>query len=473
MDSTKCVPIVGRFGRLPTEVLRQIFLFLAEERDEELRTNLRPCEPSQAVNALHSLAATCQLFHAIAQPLLYGSITVKSIPQLRQLLMTVSRNPRIGARVKKLSFYEHPDVSAWDDRPNGFCLGPGHEDRSALWRCVKLATSLPGFDDEIPKGWERRGERRNARDAVLDLFELFLNLPNMSAFHYNGFTCRDLTWPWNTAFITLHSTDFQFLFTRVMHGFFTPGGSLLRPRYFPSMVEFGVSGVGTRVAFGFHRECLNIPSIQTLSISYTNCFDRYTSWVPFTKSYTLRELRLKVPGISVSMLTKLLVAIKRLEIFYCEYQPPKNKLVRLGPILATLYLHQLSLKELNVSLSRAVTSRDLASKSEQTFQSWSRYTELSILAIPDVALYDKMSYTKSRRHRLPPNVVSLSISQWLDASLILPTLDKLSLHKESFTKLSEITIVGKTQPDRDFQKKLAELRSAFVKQGVTLRYKVH
>ncbi|KAL4865328.1 hypothetical protein BDV12DRAFT_200270 [Aspergillus spectabilis] len=490
---------------LPFEILHEIFRVLAAEHEDDARKGVRPFNPSVAGQALQALAVTSQRIHAIVQPWLYRTIIITSCTQQRQLLMTVDTQPNLANNIKQVIFFEYRDMPQWVDRPRKFTqknrrrprtrAGPpkamGAPTESSVSRNIFASSShattnnqplyprLPerkviwrGVHQEEPalaRRWDNYDRRRIMRDAVLDLFDLLLRLPKLSLFRYIG---RGMA---NERHRTVrkdgtsfYGSVFQLMFTLVMKSL----QPALRSRLFKSLAELDLDELHWQIWPELLGHCTGFPS-RTLSLSYSREVLYQIIHPQLWGSHTLRELKLSVP-VSLEDFRALLAELEGLEVLYYEYFPPFYlNLLTYGNVPFARYLSSIerrreTLKELHITANHCNHTRqeilDLAS------HSWASYTQLRVLDVLDMLLYENNTPIEHVILKLPPNLESLTITAWLKKGSAARLMGELASNISYIPTLRKVAVVEKSADSPRLKDLLIPLVPDFRSRGVVFRY---
>ncbi|KAL5334274.1 hypothetical protein BJX70DRAFT_402727 [Aspergillus crustosus] len=342
-------PAQGPITTLPLEILHEIGQHLLQDSEVEIGATSQPSVPTPSRRALISLATTSR------------SLCVKQ----RQLLRTLTANPTLADYDKDIYLFEYDEFPVWQDQPLRFSLqnmrrrdpedisGTGLRNTTAvLWRAIRLE------EPTRTRRWDNSTRYRAVRDAMLDLFELLLNVPRLAFFHY-GSTVDDVTIPLEVDQSVSWLVQYR----------------LFETMFALTVKDLKVSPVSFLRKLGLLSKTVN-PIRGPVNATSRN----------------LRELKLCVTRIDMETLRTLQSGLESLEVL--NYKHPLSEGddgTLIEGILSAIDSRCETLKKLYVQIMSRDESNDISSFLPFAHHSWNSYSKLTELRIPDVLLYNEQT----------------------------------------------------------------------------------
>ncbi|KAL4786513.1 hypothetical protein BJX76DRAFT_355059 [Aspergillus varians] len=447
---------------LPPELIDQICQILADDHQSEYGVEHENEDPNGynpfvimqipvSAPALHALAATSRYMNSRARPILYNAITISSYSQYRLLTASILSSPDGAEYVKRITFIEPVEISSSPDQEV-------EEVGNLVWEIMQLGWIQQGVDDPV------------ARDAAVELWSLLLLLPNLVYIGYIGLRATDNERR-HLDFLELHPAQvqgpplspFQEYFARALY-------KLADSRILSANNSWGLSESLVEVQLcGFIvyywpmvlALILHLPALRKLSVTSPADLWEYDFRPLKAFSTTLRELYFSSSIITAENFLGVLKAIQRLETLHWAFRCP---VAPFGEYMTATDGHRRSLQRLCITTELGLST--LLSP-----QSWSSYTALKELTLPETLMFDDRTVIEDLLLRLPPGIESLTVAIWHYKRSATGLMKPLAIQSCRIPTLREVTVYERARTSSQLEEELESVAPEFLLRGLRFQYR--
>ncbi|KAL4919030.1 hypothetical protein BDW62DRAFT_200180 [Aspergillus aurantiobrunneus] len=485
------LPVQRSLYRLPVEILVMVFEHLEDELVNEARTTTAILLCSAAFRTLHASLTTSKLLNNLATQVFRRTVVISNPDQHRRVQRAIRKNPDLAKAVRCLVFFEH-ELPRRDEQPLAIQRNPvlmaamgslkKRKRSSRPWYEVKKKKSTPAANEvalshTMMRIWRTvhhnavgiNGEElipqlRANCDTVLNVVDLCLNLSNLEVFRFVGLHGRvgDARFePWPRM-----RTGFQSLFVTVMNAISPTELPDLSARLFRNLQDLELFGFNNTITWAnFARSILSLPNLHTLRLSRPVDFDASTTGNSLSSSSsTIRRLLISSPGTTIKNTTAILAAIDRLEALHFTPWPPLQLIGDFDQFHRATQRHRRTLKELRIRENEFFTISPIPGVT------WSDFSELTVLDIPENLLYDNDTTVPMLVAKFPPHLETLGVVLYLKKKVAPGLLVKLAEHKELVPHLKEVNLFERPWCTDEMKDRLQGLENLLASNGLVLRY---
>ncbi|KAL5334275.1 hypothetical protein BJX70DRAFT_402728 [Aspergillus crustosus] len=457
-----------RFTDLPNEILHQICVSVPEEVDVTSCMSSMHSLRQAYLKSLVPVTMTSRRLLGITMPLFYRMICIDDCEQQERLLRTMISNPGLRSCVTTVVVTEYvsPPDARQQRRVQPLYIQRGtaiqtHTGAHPLFRAPhgqvqrrgspanQLWAAANRSDPTIDNPYVDNLWACSTRDAVIELFNLFSLLPELSRLVY----------------ISRRNTTFQHTFDTLVKAIISNAAPEVSGRFFHNLQRITIAPLDLFDNLDLLDSLTTLPRVSSLTSIFTpdgfGIFHSPVAWsIP-----RIRDLRVFVPTEAMDHLSQVLGSIDELEMLDLQlctspwlqpFRGPNKALFR------AMKAHCKTLRQLSLSIHipPAVSKYKIPREPILYPRDWSSFGELRSLSLLDADLYTKGTDINEVLSHLPPQLQTLTITAWY--------------HKEDGMRLLRELVV---QVSITARLNLACLRSVVVSEqmigsGSTIRYDV-
>ncbi|KAL2865297.1 uncharacterized protein BJX67DRAFT_187128 [Aspergillus lucknowensis] len=469
--------------RLPSELLHMICLILDQ-------SNLEGYSRWRPTYSLRPLCLTSRRLCAIAQPVIYRTIRLRTGEQYENLLNTFCTKPELAKAVTNVVFFEQERYA-----PRHRQVATRLKDQSAKHLAGDAVVSKALVDTYLCRLWTAVHKTQPhsaqawdwyegaARDAALNLVALLHFLPNVSLCKFVGRPLVNGPGPRRPSYSDLprgeptNATAFQEILSAISRALDDPVSHDLGGNPFAKIQRLYFMNLSFPLRGPMLRAATALPKMHALCLESVSNVEYFTPLPPTPLTSTIRELRMyvtKTPKIPDPPWTTALKAFDRLEIFHYDHFPSSfSSPDEFAATMAAIESQRESLREVSISIDLGTAwSGEYPKRHNISAYSWASYPELAVLKVPDILLYGdhRGPIDLNASPGLPRRIEALTLQNVWPTSKIDLLLEKIIPVTGQVPDLKQISVLSveswRDSPPRSFDCTVNKLES----HGITVKF---